>query len=110
MNWGLIDAGTAAEWIEVQTLPAARRPQCTRPVSRLTWSEAMKRTFKLDVLQSDRCDGRREVIALIPEGVIATRILAHLKLPVDAEGCLPSLSVLQQNRPIWAVDAPIGRR
>ena len=58
-------------------------------VSRLTWSEAMKRTFKLDVLHCDRCGGRREVIALIPEGEIATRILAHLKLPVDAQGFLP---------------------
>jgi hypothetical protein len=33
--------------------------------------------------------GRREVIALIPEGAIAVRILAHLKLPVEVEGFLP---------------------
>ena len=26
---------------------------------------------------------------MIPEGVIATRILAHFKLPVDAQGFLP---------------------
>ena len=51
--------------------------------------EAMKRTSKLDVLHCDHCGGRREVIALIPEGEIATRILAHLKLPVDAQGFLP---------------------
>ena len=31
----------------------------------------------------------REAIALIPEGEIATRILAHVKLPVDAQGFLP---------------------
>ncbi len=70
----------------------APKPDDIQPghaVSRLTWSEAMKRTFKLDVLHCDRCDGRREVIALIPEGDIATRILAHLKLPVDAQGFLP---------------------
>ena len=58
-------------------------------VSRLTWSEAMRRTFKLDVLSCSACGGRREVIALIPEGAIATRILGHLKLPVDAQGFLP---------------------
>ena len=58
-------------------------------VSRLTWSQAMRRTFKLDVLNCDKCGGRREVIALIPSGEIATKILAHLKLPVDAQGFLP---------------------
>ena len=58
-------------------------------VSRLTWSESMKRTFKLDVLSCDKCGGRREVIALIPSGEIATKILAHLKLPLTAEGYLP---------------------
>ncbi len=58
-------------------------------VSRLTWSESMKRTFKLDVLSCDKCGGRREVIALIPSGEIATKILAHLKLPITAEGFLP---------------------
>ena len=49
----------------------------------------MKRTFKLDVLHCDLCGGRREVIALIPEEEIDTRILAHLQLPVDAQGFLP---------------------
>ncbi len=58
-------------------------------VSRLTWSESMKRTFKLDVLACHKCGGRREVIALIPSGEIATKILAHLKLPLTAEGFLP---------------------
>ena len=57
-------------------------------VSRLTWSQAMRRAFKIDTL-SCSCGGRREVIALIPEGAIATKILAHLKLPIDAEGFLP---------------------
>ena len=49
----------------------------------------MRRAFKIDVLACSECGGRREVIALIPEGAIATRILAHLKLPVEAEGFLP---------------------
>ena len=57
-------------------------------VTRLTWSVAMRRSFKLDVLEC-QCGGRREVIALIPSGEIATKILCHLKLPVEAEGFLP---------------------
>ncbi len=55
---------------------------------RACWSQAMRRTFKLDVLQCT-CGGRREVIAPIPSGEIATKILAHLHLPVTAEGLLP---------------------
>ncbi len=55
---------------------------------RACWSDAMRRTFKLDVVRCV-CGGRREVIALIPSGEIATRILAHLRLPVTAEGFLP---------------------
>ncbi len=48
----------------------------------------MRRTFKLDVLKC-ACGGRRAVIALIPSGEIATKILAHLRLPVTAENFLP---------------------
>ena len=50
--------------------------QLGHALSRLSWSQAMRRTFKLDVLQCV-CGGRREVIALIPSGEIATKILAH---------------------------------
>ena len=57
-------------------------------ISRLSWSLAMRRSFKLDVLKC-ACGGRREVIALIPSGEIAAKILRHLKLPVEAEGFLP---------------------
>ena len=67
------------------------QPDDTQPghaLSRLSWSQAMRRTFKLDVLQCT-CGGRREVIALIASGEIATKILAHLRLPVTAESFLP---------------------
>ncbi len=47
-----------------------------------------RRAFKLDALQG-ACGGRREVIALIPSGEIATKILAHLRLPVTAESFPP---------------------
>jgi hypothetical protein len=49
----------------------------------------MRRVFAWDVLHCDRCGGRRRLIATIAEGEIATKILAHLKLPVTAEGFLP---------------------
>ncbi len=64
------------------------KPDETQPghaLSRLSWSQAMRRTFKVDVLRCV-CGGRREVIALIPSGEIATKILAHLRMLVtDAQ-------------------------
>jgi len=63
--------------------------QLGHTISRLSWSLAMRRTFKIDALACDKCGGRREVVALIPSGEIATKILSHLKLPVDTEGFLP---------------------
>ena len=48
----------------------------------------MRRTFKLDVLHCVR-GGRREVIAVLPSGEIATKILTHLRMLVTAEGFLP---------------------
>ena len=61
------------------------------------WPFVHRRTFKLDVLQC-ACGGRREVIALIPSGEIATKILAHLRLPVTAE------SLLTIRAPPWTQD------
>ena len=78
-----------------------RTPDDQQPghhVSRLTWAAAMQRTFKIDALHCSRCGGRREIIAMIPSGDIATKILAHLKLPVAAEGFLPIRA------PPWAND------
>jgi hypothetical protein len=57
--------------------------------SRMPWHELMRRVFAWDVLRCDGCGGKRRLLATIPEGEIATKILTHLNLPVDAEGFLP---------------------
>jgi hypothetical protein len=49
----------------------------------------MRRVFSNDVLHCEKCGGRRKLIAAIAEGEIAVKILAHLKLPIEAEGFLP---------------------
>ena len=66
----------------------AGAPVTSKP-SRMCWSDLMKRVFAYDVLKCDKCGGRRKLIATIPEGEIAVKILAHLKLPIEAEGFLP---------------------
>ena len=51
----------------------------------------MKAAFKKDVLHCDKCGGTKQVIAAIPPGAIASKILRHLGLPTQtvtkAEPC-----------------------
>lgn len=70
----------------VDPIAALTKP---RPApSRMPWHELMRRVFAWE-LHCDGCGGRRRLLATIPEGEIASKILAHLNLPVTAEGFLP---------------------
>jgi len=52
--------------------------------SRYSWSELMRRVFGIDVLSCVHCGGRRRLIALITDTLVARRILRHLGLPSEA--------------------------
>jgi hypothetical protein len=52
--------------------------------SRYSWSELMRRVFGIDVLSCEHCGGRRRLIALITDSLVARRILRHLGLPSEA--------------------------
>ena len=55
-----------------------------RPTSgRLSWSAAMKITWKIDTLQCP-CGGRRSLVALIDQPPVVKKILAHLGLATEA--------------------------
>ena len=41
----------------------------------------MKRTWGIDVLACTRCDGRMELISVIDDPAVASRILTHRGLP-----------------------------
>ena len=43
----------------------------------------MKAAFRKDVLDCDKCVGTKQIIAAIPPGPIATKILRHLGLPTQ---------------------------
>ena len=72
------DAGCSANSGKVDAATAAAREE--RHELRMSWAQAMARAFKIDVLEC-ACGGRRELLALIPAGETASKILAHLKLP-----------------------------
>ena len=63
-------------------LPCRRR--------RLDWASLLRRTYRVDVLQCPRCDGRMKVVAAISQPSVVAKILAHLGLPCAAPVCTPA--------------------
>jgi len=45
---------------------------------RMRWAELLKRSFLIDILECDKCGGRREVIAVIKDTNTVTKILDHV--------------------------------
>jgi len=66
-------------------------PRATR-VRRLRWADLMRRTFAFDVLACLRCGGRLQLIALIEQTTVITRILRHLGLPSEVPASCPPRS------------------
>ncbi len=56
----------------------------------IPWAELLRRVFKIDILECQRCGGRREVIALITNAVTARTILEHLGLDAQEYGPVPA--------------------
>ncbi|MEO8520793.1 MAG: hypothetical protein ABI603_05475, partial [Acidobacteriota bacterium] len=55
----------------------------------LRWAELMRRTFAFDVLAGGRCGGRLQLIALIEQTAVITRILRHLGLKSEMPASCP---------------------
>jgi hypothetical protein len=57
--------------------------------SNLRWAQLMQRSFGYDVLACSRCGGRMRLMALIEQGAVTARILAHLGLPTEVPAARP---------------------
>lgn len=64
---------------------------------KLTWSDALKVSFGVDVLSCE-CGGKRRLIAVITQAKVIKKILRHLGLPTDV--------VLKETQPVWRVRGP----
>ena len=64
---------------------------------KLTWSDALKVSFGVDVLTCP-CGGKRRLIAVITQAKVIKKILRHLGLPTDV--------VLKETQPVWRVRGP----
>ena len=69
---------------------------------RIDWANLLRRVFLLDVLACS-CGARRQIVATIEEGPVATRILRHLGLPYTA----PRLEPARIEQPdLWPTGPP----
>ena len=50
----------------------------------------MKRVFAIDVLVCPHCGGTRKLIALLTDGVVVRKILAHLGLSTEPPPLAPA--------------------
>ncbi len=53
------------------------------PINRYLYAELMQRVFGVDVLRCNKCESRRELIALIIDPEVIERILKCLGFPHD---------------------------
>ncbi len=61
-----------------------------RPPSRLPWAELLRRVFREEVLECNRCGGRRVVLAFLIERSAVRAILEHLRLPTTGPPVAPA--------------------
>jgi hypothetical protein len=71
--------------------------QARQTSGRLSWSAAMKITWKIDTLQCP-CGGKRKLVALIDQPPVIKKILAHLGLATEA--------LTKPEDPVWRVRGP----
>ena len=71
-----------------------------RTSTRLSWSQALRAAFAIDIEKCTVCGGRRDVIAAIPPGPIVRKILTHLHLPTTV--------VTRRPCDVWQVRGPPG--
>ena len=50
----------------------------------------MRRVYEVDVLECDKCGGRRRVISMIMDPEVVVAILESLELPTDRPAISPS--------------------
>ena len=82
----------AAAWRDLVVPGSPTRSLTSRrtPRQRLTWAELLKRVFAIDVLTCPHCDGPRKLIALINDGLVVRKILAHLGLSTEPPPLAPA--------------------
>jgi hypothetical protein len=86
----------------VESVP--KQPGLCRKKRRIDWADLLKRVWAWEVLAC-ACGGTRRVIAAIPAGPVAEKILKHLGLPTQAPK--PAPVRVDAQRDFWETGPPV---
>jgi hypothetical protein len=64
----------------------------------MTWAQRLKRVFRIDIEQCERCGGKVRIIASIEDPQVIGRILAHLEQTKQARGAVADLTTAHRAR------------
>ena len=96
-------------WRDKVVINATKRKKAACPDApqqaqqrRMRWAELLKRSFLIDILECDKCGGRREVIAVIKDTNTVTKILDHVGITSAPQRFEPARAPPQQD---WCEDS-----
>ena len=90
----------------IASVPQPQQPGlCPRTKRWIDWADLLKRVWAWEVLAC-ACGGTRRVLAAIPAGPIAEKILKHLKLPSATP--VPARARLAAQTDLWDTGPPAG--
>ncbi len=96
-------------WRDKVVINATKRKKAACPDApqqdqqrRMRWAELLKRSFLIDILECDKCGGRREVIAVIKDTNTVTKTLDHVGITSAPQRFEPARAPPQQD---WCEDS-----
>ncbi len=78
-----------------------KRQRARSRATRLPWAELLRRVFREDVLECNRCGGRRVVLAFLSERRAVKAVLQHLGLPTTGPPVAPARGSPQMELVPW---------
>jgi hypothetical protein len=64
----------------------------------MSWAQRLKRVFRIDIGQCERCGGKVRIIASVEDPAVIGRILAHLEQTTQARGSAADLATAHRAR------------
>ncbi len=83
------------------TMVTGKRQRARSRATRLPWAELLRRVFREDVLECNRCGGRRVVLAFLSERRAVKAVLQHLGLPTTGPPVAPARGSPQMELVPW---------
>jgi hypothetical protein len=64
----------------------------------MSWAQRLKRVFRIDIEQCERCGGKVRIIASVEDPAVIGQILAYLEQTIQARGSAADLATAHRAR------------